>query len=143
MKRLILIGIFGLLAACAQDSGNAGGDDAGPVDLATALARADADKGKSQFIYCQACHSLNEGGMNKVGPNLYGFYGRAAAQAEGFVYSDALTAAGISWDDAALDKWIEAPAVMVPGTTMVFAGIRDQQQRADLIAYLRQITAAQ
>jgi cytochrome c len=163
MKNLVIILIFSFLtiAGCAQDTsdpassdanapadpaiadalsgddsgqGNAGADVA--QDMSALLANADAGQGKRQFIFCQACHTTNIGGANKVGPNLSGVVGRAAGQAEGFVYSAALADAGLTWDAAALDKWIENPAAMVPGTTMVFAGIRDAEQRANLVAYL-------
>ena len=60
---------------------------------------------------------------------------------EGFVYSEALTNAGLVWDEATLDAWIARPTEVVPGTTMVFAGITDPQQRADLVAYLKQLAA--
>ena len=80
--------------------------------------------------------------MNKLGPNLYGFLDRPAAQADGFIYSEAMTNWGITWDDKILDDWIRAPAATLPGTTMVFAGVSNQQQRADLIAYLKKVTSA-
>lgn len=145
INRLALMALVaGLLGACAQEGAETGAaatatDAAAPV--AAADLTGDPEQGKRYYIFCQACHTLNEGGMNKVGPNLHGVAGNAAAQAGGFVYSDALTNAGLVWDDATLDAWIARPAELVPGTTMVFAGISDPQQRADLIAYLKQATA--
>ena len=169
MKIKLIVSFFCLLAlaGCAQESGApqsaaadaaataeaARGEAASSADAAVAeavparadiealLATADADMGKRQFIVCQACHSTMSGGPNKVGPNLYGLMGSPAAQVEGFFYSAALTESGIVWDAAALDQWIEGPATMVPGTTMVFAGIRDAKQRANLIAYLQKVTS--
>lgn len=144
-----------LLAGCAQESGQDASQEAAPTDTAAApvaeapaaapaesagnelLAQGDADAGQRIYILCQSCHTINEGGNNKVGPNLYGVYGAAAAGVEGFTYSEALQGAGIVWDDAALDKWIEQPVALVPGTTMLFAGVKDKQQRADLIAFMR------
>jgi cytochrome c len=117
---------------------NAGGQ---PAAAATPAGPGDADAGKRLYIYCQACHSINAGGMNKVGPNLHGVIGNAAGQVEGFAYSQTLLDAGLTWDDATLNAWIESPSTLLPGTTMVFAGIRDAQQRADLIAYLKQVSA--
>ena len=164
-KKVIFLATFVLLAACAQpegDSATAAAEQAATdaassaagaadtveaaaaeaadaaVDIDALVAAADPEEGKRFYIFCQACHSLNEGGMNKVGPNLYGVAGSPAAQVEGFVYSDALTNAGLTWDAATLDAWIERPAELVPGTTMVFAGIPDQEQRAALIAFLLQ-----
>jgi cytochrome c len=164
MKNLVIIFIFSVLAivGCAQDTSDPASSDANAPaaadslsgdgsgqgnadvapDMSALLANADAGQGKRQFIFCQACHTTNMGGAIKVGPNLSGIVGRAAGQAEGFVYSAALTDAGLTWDAAALDKWIENPAAMVPGTTMVFAGIRDAEQRANLVAYLIEATGA-
>ncbi|MBT8422189.1 MAG: cytochrome c family protein [Gammaproteobacteria bacterium] len=122
----------------AADGARDAADQAAPADVAALVAAADPEQGKRFYIFCQACHTLNEGGMNKVGPNLHGIVGADAAQVEGFVYSEALTDAGIKWDVATLDAWIKRPAGLVPGTTMVFAGINDPEQRAALIAYLQQ-----
>jgi cytochrome c len=163
IKRILpLVGLL-VLAGCAQESGapesatadaeatrgEAGSSADGMVaetvpagaDIEALLATADADMGKRQFIVCQACHSTLPGGPNKVGPNLYGIIGSDAAQVDGFFYSAALTESGIVWDAAALDQWLESPAAMVPGTTMVFAGLRDPKQRANLIAYLQKVTS--
>jgi cytochrome c len=140
-----------LLAGCAQESGEeaAPAESAAPAEAPAEaaapaesggnelLAQGDAEAGQRIYILCQSCHSINEGGNNKVGPNLYGVYGAAAAGVEGFTYSEALQGAGIVWDDATLDKWLEKPVTVVPGTTMLFAGVRDKQQRADLIAFMR------
>lgn len=113
------------------------------ADIDARLAAADPAMGQRQYIYCQACHSADAGGSHKVGPNLHGIFGRPAGQAEGYVYSTVLRESGITWDAAVMDKWLAAPAAVVPGTTMVFAGISDPVQRANLIAYLQQITGAQ
>jgi len=112
------------------------------ADIDARLAAADPAMGQRQYIYCQACHSVDAGGAHKVGPNLHGIFGRSAGQAEGYVYSTVLRESGITWDAAAMDKWLVNPASMVPGTTMVFAGISDPVQRANLIAYLQQVTGA-
>ncbi len=138
-----------LLFACAQEGETPlGANDAsetaqGGVSAVAAadVTEGDIQKGKRVYIFCQSCHTLNEGGMHKVGPNLYGVMGRNAAQADGFIYSDALANSGITWDEATLDKWITRPTELVPGTTMVFAGVTDPQQRADLIAYLMKASA--
>jgi len=137
-----------LLAGCAQESaplpaGTADADQADQADMVPAAAGAklvgDPDAGQRIYIYCQSCHNINDGGPNKVGPNLYGIFGAPAAQVTGFGYSDALTSSGIVWDAEALEEWVISPSGMVPGTTMLFAGIRDAQQRADLIAYIKKM----
>jgi cytochrome c len=140
MKRFLILAATFVLIACAQESSDKESRPE-PIDLATAMANADAETGGRLYLYCQSCHTLNEGGPNKIGPNLYGFYGSPAAQVEGFIYSAALSGAGIAWDAETLERWIANPSTAVPGTTMIFAGIRDQQQRADLIVYLQGITA--
>lgn len=162
-RNVIILFFMTLLAACAQSDNEApaGAGEQAAADAATSagaaaeqataaagaaagdidalVAAADPDEGKRFYIFCQACHTLNAGGMNKVGPNLHGIVGKAAASVEGFVYSDALTAAELTWDAATLDAWIARPAGLVPGTTMVFAGMPDPAQRAALIAYLQQV----
>ena len=139
-----------LVAGCAQDSqpqasvGATEGAAEGSANTVSAAAPivGDAAAGERIYIFCQSCHSLNEGGANKVGPNLYGIFGRQAAQAEGFIYSAALNSADITWTAEKLDQWITRPAALVPGTTMVFAGVNDPQQRANLIAYLEAASGA-
>ena len=98
---------------------------------------ADAKKGKKVYKKCKACHSINKGGKNKVGPNLYGIVGRKAAQVKGFKYSKALKNSGLTWDDATLDKFLKKPKKLVKKTKMAFGGIKKDSQRADLIAYLK------
>lgn len=102
-----------------------------------------ARRGRLLFLQCRSCHSLDEGGMNKVGPNLYGLFGSAAGKVEGFVYSQALVESGIVWSPETLDAWLAAPSDLVPGNRMIFTGIADPQDRADLIAYLREATASE
>ena len=113
---------------------------AADAELATLLAQADLQQGERAFIQCRACHSLEAGGINKVGPNLHGVFDSPAGQAEGFSYSEALLNAGLVWDLETMDAWLARPSALVPGNRMVFAGIRDPQQRANLIVYLLEET---
>jgi cytochrome c len=99
-----------------------------------AAVAADADAGKAVFNKCKACHQVDK---NAVGPHLGGVVGRKAASVEGYNYSDALKKSGITWDEAALDKWLQGPSKDVPGTKMIFAGIKDEGDRANLIEYLK------
>ncbi|MGB3710776.1 MAG: cytochrome c family protein, partial [Erythrobacter sp.] len=84
---------------------------------------------------CKTCHVLEEG-ENRVGPHLYGVVGREAGSVEGFNYSDANANSGITWNEDVLFEYLENPQEYLPGTRMAFPGIRDAQERADLIAYL-------
>ena len=102
----------------------------------------DPEKGKAKFTQCAACHTAGEGGPNMTGPNLYGVFGRKAGTAANFSYSDGMKAAGWTWDAAHIDTWITDPKAMIPGTRMSFAGMKDAQDRADVIAYLKVATSA-
>ncbi|MFA5900877.1 MAG: cytochrome c family protein [Hyphomicrobium sp.] len=101
----------------------------------------DAEAGKKLFMKCAPCHAVGPGAKNKVGPELNGILGRAAASVEGFNYSPALKASGITWDDANLHKWLENPKALVPGTKMLFPGVKDEVERDDLIAYIESFNA--
>ncbi len=104
------------------------------------LLTADLDKGRRAFLKCRACHTLKEGERNLVGPNLWRVMSRGALGAGGFSYSQAFTTAAPRWSLATLDRFVEKPAKMVPGTKMVFAGIADPQERANLLAWLARET---
>ncbi|WP_394972686.1 c-type cytochrome [uncultured Croceitalea sp.] len=96
--------------------------------------------GARAFIQCAACHNLKEGQPNKVGPNLYGIFGRPAASLENFTYSEALTNSGIVWDEEKIRNWLSKPSDYVPGTTMAFIGIKNEEQQIALIKYLKEET---
>lgn len=105
-----------------------------------ASAQTAPDKGERLFLRCRTCHEVAAGKPNKVGPNLHGFFGRKAGQAEGFKYSEALQNSGVVWDEKTLDVWLTHPTSLVAGTTMAFIGLPDQADRDALIAYLRKAT---
>lgn len=103
------------------------------------LADGDAVKGKKVFKKCKACHTVNAGGKNLVGPNLFGIVGQKAAQKEGYKYSKAMKASGLTWDEATLDTYLTKPRKMVKKTKMTFAGLKKEKQRANVIAYLKSL----
>ncbi|MEO9460250.1 MAG: cytochrome c family protein [Lentilitoribacter sp.] len=104
-----------------------------------AMAEGDAAKGEKVFKKCAACHTLEEG-KNKVGPSLYGVFGRAAGTLEDYKYSKAMIGSGIVWDDENMDAYLKKPRAFLKGTKMAFAGLKKDDQRADLIAFLKEKT---
>jgi cytochrome c len=98
----------------------------------------DVAAGKTSFNKCLACHAVGEGAKNKVGPELNGLNGRKAGTAEGYSYTEANKNSGITWNEAAFKDYIKDPKAKIPGTKMVFAGIKNEQEAGDLWAFLAQ-----
>jgi len=96
----------------------------------------DAAKGEKVFAQCKACH-VAEAGKNRVGPSLWAVVGRTAGTVPGFNYSKANKESGVTWSEDVLFTYLEAPAKFMPGTRMAFAGLKNPQDRADVIAYLK------
>ncbi|MCW1931387.1 c-type cytochrome [Pararhodobacter zhoushanensis] len=110
-------------------------EDAAPIDVMALYADADAAAGESLWRNCRSCHSL-EVGRNGTGPSLHGVVGRAVDAVDGFNYSGALLAVGDTWSVEALNHFLTDPSAAAPGTRMSFRGIRDVNDRLNLIKYL-------
>ena len=102
-----------------------------------ALAEGDAAKGEKVYRKCKTCHVI-DAEKNKVGPHLVGIMGRAAGAAEGFKYSDAMKDSGITWDEETLAGYLADPKGYIEGNKMAFAGLRKEEQIADVIAYIKE-----
>ena len=99
----------------------------------------DPDAGKRVFLQCSACHTIEEN-KNRVGPSLYGLVGRAAGSLEGFNYSKANAEADYIWTEETLFVYLKSPQKFMPGTRMAFGGVKNPQNRADLIAYIKSVS---
>jgi cytochrome c len=102
-----------------------------------AAAAQDAAAGEKVFAKCKICHQVGEGAKNMVGPVLNGVVGRKAGTYEGYHYSDANKNSGITWDEATLKEYLKDPKAKVPGTKMVFPGLKSDDDIANVIAYLK------
>ncbi|EEQ92513.1 cytochrome c [Blastomyces dermatitidis ER-3] len=101
----------------------------------------DAAKGAGLFkTRCAQCHTLEEGGANKIGPNLHGLFGRKSGQVEGYAYTDANKQKGVVWDENTLFAYLENPKKYIPGTKMAFGGLKKAKDRNDLITYMKNET---
>jgi cytochrome c len=112
------------------------------VTIASAQAAGDPMKGEQVFnTQCKACHSL-EPGKNGIGPTLHGLFGRKAGTVSGYSYSAAMKNSGVVWNEDTLKKYLADPHKFIPGDKMVFAGIKNEAQLDDLLAYLKQAATA-
>ena len=154
-----LVVAIAALVACGTESGDGGSSEDAAARLSAAslgdqtvltvseylaeerFAKADQKNGSRQAQICKACHSLDEGGPNMIGPALYGFFGKTAGQQPGFGYSPVLASADFVWTPRALDAWLAQPGYFLPGNRMTFAGVMKQKDRDDLIAYLLRSTS--
>ena len=122
-----------------QPQGGAAPAAPAAVPIDTLLASASAERGAEVAKQCQACHNVQEGQGPKIGPDLYNVVGRKIASA-GFNYSAALKSKNGDWDFNALNTWLIKPSAYAPGTAMTFAGLSNDKQRADVIAYLNTLS---
>ena len=108
------------------------------VGLPGVASAQDVEAGQKSFNKCRACHQVGEDAKNLVGPKLNGLFGRTAGSIEGYSYSDANKNSGIVWDEKTFAEYIKDPRAKVPGTKMVFAGIKSDKEIADLTTFLKQ-----
>ena len=101
----------------------------------------DAGAGEKVFAACKPCHQIGETAKNSVGPVLNGLIGRRAGSVAGYAYSDANKNSGLTWDDATFTDYIKEPRAKIPGTKMVYAGLKDEAKIKDLLAFLKQLGA--
>lgn len=98
----------------------------------------DAAAGEKVFVQCRACHQVGETAKNGVGPVLNGLFGRHSGSVEGYNYSEANKKSGITWDETVFAEYIKDPRAKIPGTKMIFPGIKNEREQTDLWAYLKQ-----
>jgi cytochrome c len=128
------------IAPKAAETATAPAQLASEEPIETLLASASSERGETLAKQCQACHTFNKGGENRVGPNLYGIVGRARAAAPDFNYSEAMKAKGGEWTIEELNKFLANPQSYIPMTNMRFAGLPRGNQRADVIAFLNTLS---
>ena len=102
----------------------------------------DIAAGETSFKKCAVCHAIGEGAANKIGPELNGLDGRKAGSVPGFIYSDANKNSSITWNEASFKDYIKDPNAKVPGTRMIFAGVKNEKEVDDLWAYVKQFDEA-
>lgn len=152
MIRTCLLGLIPLMLAACGDGGGSGGTAGAPAEpeplteaekqailaeMPPVYQDADLERGRQQFMKCRSCHTIAEGGMNMVGPNLHGVFGREVGTKEGFNYSSALKEADFIWEPDHLEQWLADPKGYLPGNRMSFVGIANEEDRHALIAYLK------
>lgn len=126
----------GGFAVAGAEAGAEGGAAADPP-IAALIQTADVAKGEETFKKCASCHTINQGGANGIGPNLWATMGKPVGKAHpGFAYSAALSGHGGTWDFESMNQWLKSPKKFADGTKMSFAGLSKPEDRANVIAYL-------
>jgi len=136
MKRMLVASVVVMLVL--------GVNAAGAADAPAEAAGEDAvmKLGARVFLMCRSCHSTEKDGRHKVGPNLWAIFGSKAGSKEGYNYSEALKGAGFTWDAEKLNEWLAKPREFLPGNKMAFAGVRKEEERDAVIAFLKKETGA-
>ena len=126
--------------AAPEPEPEAPAEAAPPVQIASLIAGADTTRGTKVFKKCKACHTVEKGGKNKIGPNLWDVVNSDSGKREGFSYSKAMLAKGETWTYENLGAFLAKPKAWLPGTKMAFAGLKRAKDRAAVIAYLRTLS---
>lgn len=156
MHRAVIVGVL-LLCACGQPAtpttasraAEAAHAARAPADIAARIAalpapyaNGDYENGRKVFAQCRSCHTVGAGEPNRVGPHLHGVFGRKAGSVADFgTYSVGLEESGIVWDPVGIDRWVANPRDLIPVNNMIFPGVRREEDRRDLVAYLAVETA--
>jgi len=129
---------YSIAVAETETPGGTPAAEAAPVDIMPFMAKADVAAGQNQLKKCTACHTFDNGGKNGVGPNQWGLFGSHYAHKADYTYSEALKAKhDVIWNEQTLSEFLANPKKAIPGNKMSFAGMKDPQDRANLIAYLK------
>ena len=139
IRHMVTAAAVCLLAACgpvAEESDQPGAPSSGEGAPTTAVTTAAGGQRPAAFAQCTVCHAV-EPDQNRIGPSLAGVYGAKAGHVGDFAYSQAMRASGLTWDEPTLDRFLESPLKTVPGTKMSFAGLRNAEQRRQVIDYLK------
>ncbi len=139
MRVFIILAIAALVGLLVPDTANR--VQAQDTDEFAFSTRGDAAKGRRLFARCRACHNLTSDARPRTGPNLDEIFGRTAGTSESFTrYSNQIKDSGIVWSEETMDAWLSNPRALIPGNRMTFVGLRREQDRLDMIAYLREAT---
>jgi cytochrome c2 len=131
------------LAGCGVEAETtASAPEQGKIVLAAAQTADIADQGRKRFTACAVCHTVKEGEPARIGPNLFGIVGKPAGAADGFAYSKAMSEAGIVWTEDNLNAFLENPQGFMRGNRMGFAGEKNPEYRAAIVAYLKTLKSA-